>query len=71
MARYVEFETTVKGGLPVLVKATIFPPEPDIGIDQWQPEFDLFWLKGKPCYIDIPQRDMDRISDECLEEMGL
>ena len=69
MPRHAEFETTIKGGLPVLVKARIHPPETDIGINQWQPEPELFWLNGKPLSIDVPRKDMERIEDECLENM--
>lgn len=67
MARMVEFQSTVKGGLPCLVWARIFPPEPDIGIFDWQAEPEIMWLTGKPMNIDIPQSDMERIMEECLE----
>jgi len=69
MARYAEFETTIKGGLPVLVKARIYPPEYDVGIFSWQPEPEFFWTSGKPLSIDVPKSDMERIEDECLENM--
>jgi hypothetical protein len=29
MPRYVDFETTIKGGLPIIVKAILYPPEPE------------------------------------------
>lgn len=67
MPRYVEFETTIKGGLPVIVKALLHPPEPDIGIFDWQPEYELHWLKGKPCYLKISEDDHERIMEECLD----
>lgn len=67
MRRRVEFETTIKGGLPVLVKAVLHPPEPDVGILGWQPEYELFWLKGKPCRLEISDEDNERIMYECID----
>lgn len=69
MARHVEFETTIKGGLPVLIEAVMHPPEPDVGVNYWQPEFRLFWLKGGECFIDISDADQERIEEECRENM--
>lgn len=49
MSKKVEFESTVLGGLPVLVRATIYPPEPDTGGFTKQVEIDeICWLSGKP-----------------------
>lgn len=67
MPRHVEFETTIKGGLPVIVKATLYPPEPDVGIFDWQPEYALYWLNGGECHIHVKDEDHERIIDECLE----
>lgn len=69
MSRHVEFETTIKGGLPVIVKAILHPPEPDVGIFYWQPEYEMFWLKGKPCYLEISEGDHDRIMEECIDAL--
>lgn len=69
MSRIAEFETTIRGGLPVVVKAVIHPPERDIGIFEWQPEFELFWPKGGLICFPIPEADERRIERECLENM--
>lgn len=69
MSRLAEFETTINGGLPVLVKAVIHPPEPDVGIFDWQPEFDIFWIRGGRCNINLSDADWRRIENECLENM--
>lgn len=70
MSRHVEFETTIKGGLPVIVKAVLHPPEPDVGIFEWQPEIhSIEWLKGSKIKFDIDDFDWQKIQDECLGEM--
>lgn len=70
MPRHVEFETTIKGGLPVVVKAVLYPPEPDVGIFDWQPEIDsIEWLKGGQIKFEIDDFDWQKIQDECVENM--
>lgn len=69
MSREVEFETTVKGGLPVIATCRLYPAEPDIGITQEQVEMEsICWLSGKEVsrnvYRSIPQSDIDRIEEE-------
>lgn len=63
----VEFETTINGGLPVVVAAKIHPAEPDVGILDGQPEFELFWIGGGACKINISDADWARIELECLD----
>lgn len=74
MARSVEFESTVKGGLPVSVFASIYPPEPDVGIFYPQVEItDIKWIgkKGKSvpdCIWDHAEKhDFDRLEMEALD----
>jgi len=64
----VEFDTTIKGGLPVRVVARLCPPEPDIGIYDWQADPVLFWPGGGFMNIEIPPRDWERIITQCIEE---
>lgn len=45
-----EFETTILGGLPVLVKFSLAPSEPDVGLmNEYVDEYQLCSVKtGKP-----------------------
>lgn len=74
MARKVEFESTVKGGLPVTVFASIYPPEPDVGIFHNQVEItDIKWIGKKPksvpdCIWDYAMKhDFERLEMEAVE----
>ena len=69
----VEFETTILGGMPVLVKASIAPREPDVGLMyEYVDEYEIFFvprLGRKP--DPIPQRVLDRmngVEDDLLQE---
>jgi hypothetical protein len=69
----VEFETRVRGGLPLIAKVKIYPPEPDVGIFHEQAEIlELYWLSGKPIsravWRRIPSADLDRIEEEAKSE---
>ena len=68
MPRHVEFETTIKGGLPVIIKASVYPPEPDVGYMGPHAEFEIYWPNGGLCGINITDDDWQRIYNECLEE---
>ena len=65
----IEFDSYVNGGLPITVKARMHPPEPDIGINYWQPEPALYWRSGKPLSdnVRVSEKDWDRIMRECME----
>lgn len=61
----IEGTARILGGLPVLYKARIYPPEPDVGIDHPQVEVQsLTWLSGHS----LPQHMDDRIDWETLIE---
>lgn len=66
----VTFQTTVRGGLPVLVTCRLYPAEPDVGCGESAEIEDICWLSGKPIsnavWRSIPQADFDRIEDEAL-----
>ena len=63
----VEFESHVRGGLPIIVKARMYPPEPEIGIFHWQAEPLICWPSGKPLSdnVRISPDDWERICREC------
>lgn len=72
MSRQVEFQSTVKGGLPVLVVARIHAAEPDVGIFGKTAELeDICWPSGKPitakAWNSIPEADLERLMDEALD----
>lgn len=63
-----QFESTIKGGLPVLVEFTIAPPEPDVGIfHDTVEDLTVKWLSGHKIKFDISDRDMDRLIDEAYD----
>ncbi len=63
MSTPIEIETTILGGLPVIVKAQIAPAEPDVGIMYSYPEdVQIFWIGKK--LREIPQSVYDRISEK-------
>lgn len=48
-----EFETTILGGLPVLVRAEVLPPDPEVGIfGAYAEELEIYWPKGKTMLTD-------------------
>ena len=66
----VRFESTIKGGLPVVVRAWIGDAEPDVGImypyiDQLLVEFE----SGHPYPFDLSEEEYDRLGDEALERL--
>lgn len=71
----VEFETSILGGLPVIVRAKILPAEPDVGIfSRWVDDFDIFWPR-KPyrsitdkVYDKIPAKELDAIRAQAIEQ---
>lgn len=72
MAETVEFDSSVKGGLPVCVVARIHPPEPDVGIFNHTAEIvSVHWTSGKEIsdgvYASISTDDWLRLEDEALE----
>lgn len=67
-----EIETTIKGGLPVIVRASVHPAEPDVGIFTKQVDIDdICWLSGKSVsrkiYNSISAEDFERIATEVIE----
>ena len=63
MSTPIEIETTILGGLPVRVTASIQPSEPDVGIiDPWPEDIQIFWIGKKP--REMPQSVYDRISEK-------
>ena len=71
----VTFEATV-AGIPVLVEATVSPPEPDVGIDRdYASEILIYWRphKWNGKLYEVPQSvydkaDMGDIEDQALRE---
>lgn len=68
----IEFETTVKGGLPVIARVACYPPEPDVGIFTRQCEIDdILWPSGKPItqkvFDSIPASDIEDILERARE----
>lgn len=66
MAREIEFETTVAGGFPVLVRCTMQRAEPDVGImSDYGEDFEVMTRKGKPApWIEkkMTQADWDDVA---------
>ena len=66
----VTFQTSVRGGLPVLVTCRLYPAEPDVGAGESAEIEDICWLSGKSVsnrvWRSIPQKDFDRLEEEAL-----
>jgi hypothetical protein len=68
MSREIEVGARILGGLPVLVFATIYPAEPDIGIFSEQVEVgEVCWLSGKPLPDKVCKRMKRKDDDACIE----
>jgi hypothetical protein len=64
-----EFESTIKGGLPVIVEYSIQPAEPDVGFERdYIDDFVVKWTSGHEIKFDIPESDMDRLYDEAFDD---
>ena len=64
----IEIETTIRNGLPVLVRGNVRKCHPDEypGFDQIE-ELDVLWPSGKPCCLTISGADYDRIANELFD----
>ena len=64
----VSIDTTVKGGLPVIIEAEVFYDRLDA--EYYIDEMTVFWANGKrvtdTVHDSIPQNDWDRIEDEIM-----
>lgn len=68
MPHHVTFESTIKGGLPVIADVSINPPEPDVGLSQHYGELEgLYFLSGHACSFDITKQDHDRLIEEAFD----
>lgn len=62
-----QFETTVLGGLPVIVECVVNPAEPDIGIFSRYAEIERISfaqprrVKGRLCYVALPSSMMVKL----------
>ncbi len=77
---HIEFETTINGGLPVLIEATLCPAEPGVGIfNEYVDDIRVFWVPrkyGAPKYA-VPEAvfqkaasEFDRIEDEAYQSLA-
>ena len=66
---FVEFYTTIKRGLPVVARATISPPEPDVGLATpfIDGEIDIYFSTGHRYEKELSADDSDRIVKELFE----
>lgn len=72
MTSQFEIETTVKGGLPVIVEVEVEAPEPDTGHPtRWVSSYQFRWRNGKPMsakmMATIPQRDIEAALEHALD----
>ena len=64
----IEIETTIKNGLPVLVRATVNKCHPsEYPGRNYIDDLEVLWLSGKPCNLDLSEEDDDRLADEIFE----
>lgn len=71
MAKEVETEARILGGLPVIVIGRIHPAEPDVGCGESAEIDDICWMSGKSIpdsmWERLPQKDIDACQDALLE----
>ena len=62
------FETTIKNGLPVLVRGTVTKCHPrEYPGRNYIDDLEVLWLSGKPCNLALSDADDDRLADEIFE----
>ena len=68
----IEIETTIRGGLPVIVRGEIARAEPDVGImSDSVDDYEVFWLGGTVgCRLPISDEDEYRITQDLLRAVG-
>jgi hypothetical protein len=70
MSKTVEFHSSIKGGLPVLVLARVHPAEPDVGCGESAEIEGIFWLSERAVtdtvWNSIPRADFDRLEEEAV-----
>lgn len=68
MSKEVEAEAFILGGLPVLVFATAYPAEPDVGIfNDWIEIDDICWMSGKSLPDSMHKRMKRKDDEACIE----
>jgi len=68
MSTPIEIETTILSGLPVIVKASVQPAEPDVGIMcSWPEDVQIFWIGKK--LREVPQSIYDRMITEKKDDL--
>ena len=72
MAREVEVNIRILGGLPVLAKTLVYPPEPDVGImGEILEDVRLYWKSGSELsptlYGRIKEEDWNIIYQDMCE----
>lgn len=74
MSTPIEMETTILGGLPVIVKAQIAPAEPSVGIPYPYPDdYQIFWIGKKlrevpdSVYNRMTDKEKDLINEQLME----
>jgi len=68
MSIEIETEARIFGGLPVLVFATVYEAEPDVGIFDEQIEIDdICWLSGKSLPVSMHKRITRKDDAACID----
>lgn len=70
----IQFETKIKGGLPVIAVCKTYPAEPDVGVFSRQIELvELLWLSGKPLPASIENNisasDLEQIMEDAMDHL--
>ena len=61
----IEIETTIKNGLPVLVRGAVTKCHPrEYPGRDYCDDMEVLWMNGKPCNLDLTPEDDQRLSDE-------
>ena len=65
---YINFNSSVCGGFPVVVRAGLCPPEPDVGFSGWYvDDMELYTEKGYPAdFITLTEEEDSRLVSEAI-----
>lgn len=66
-----EVECVVKGGFPVLVRGSLYPSEPDVGImGEYIDDYEILTVKGKSCeWLKLSQDQVDDLLVDAHEKI--
>ena len=64
----VEIDTTIRGGLPVIARAEVYPcPHWEYPGRDYLEQLEIFWCSGHPFEMELSEADENKVCDEIFE----